>query len=120
MLKRHCASLFQPLVRILFTKLQHGKRRVDALLERDVAFENTVDNLQRLLAYGSSPLTDGMLIPFRFLKTLRNILRVGVVSVADVTWKPLVRGNALMTAVNLNNAVSNFQINPDLHTAPKR
>ena len=59
---------------------------------------------------GTIILTDGMLIPFRFLKTLRNILQISVVSVADVTWKPLVRGNALMTAVNLNNAVGYLQI----------
>ena len=51
-----------------------------------------------------------MLVPFCFLKAFRNILRIGVVSVADIAWKPLVRRNPLMTAIDFNHAVGNFQV----------
>lgn len=52
-----------------------------------------------------------MLVPFRFLKAFGNIFRIGVISIANIARKTLVRRDTLMTAVDLDHTVRDLQVN---------
>lgn len=111
MFKRQFTSRFQTFGGILLTQLQHGHCGIDALFGSGVTLENTVNDRQGLLADGCCPLPERKLVPFRLLESLGNVLRIGVVSVADIARKTLVRRDTLMTAVDLDHAVGDLKVN---------